>query len=210
MVDALGLSTALTDALSGVVQRVQRSLVVVRTGRFGVGAGIVWRQDGLILTNHHVIARGRLVVTLPDGREYAAHQVAQEPEIDLALLQIDAVDLSPAWIADSRTLRVGQLVLAVGHPWGQRGMVTAGVISGLGSAQTSGPRRQVDIIRSDVRLAPGNSGGPLVNANGAVVGINTLLVGGDLGVALPSHVVSAFVDQVLGLPLPRAAVYVHQ
>ncbi len=110
---------------------------------------------------------------------------------------MEADDLPPALIADSRSLRVGQMVLAVGHPWGQRGVVTAGIISGLSSAQTNGPRRSVPVIRSDVTLAPGNSGGPMVNAVGGVVGINTMIIGGDLGVAIPSQLVSAFVAQAL-------------
>jgi serine protease Do len=86
----------------------------------------------------------------------------------------------------------------VGHPWGQRGFVTGGIISSLGEAPTRGPRRSVPIIRSDVTLAPGNSGGPLANAAGGVIGINTLVIGGDLGVAIPSHLVEAFVAQALG------------
>jgi serine protease Do len=124
--------------------------------------------------------------------------VAQDPEIDLALLQVGKSDLPPAQVADSRRLSVGQVVLAVGHPWGQRGFVTSGIISSLGKAATRGPRRSVPIIRSDATLAPGNSGGPLANATGGVIGINTLVVGGDLGVAIPSHLVEAFVAQALG------------
>jgi len=126
--------------------------------------------------------------------------IAQAPEIDLALLQVAASDLAPASIADSRNLKVGQIVLAVGHPWGQPGVVTAGILSGLGSAVTRHPRRSVPILRSDVLLAPGNSGGPLVNVSGGVIGINTLIVGGDLGVAIPSHIAEQFVLQALGEP----------
>jgi serine protease Do len=100
-------------------------------------------------------------------------------------------------IADSRILRVGQYVMAIGHPWGERGLVTGGMISGLGTLGADNRRGPVEIIRTDVRLAPGNSGGPLVNVSGAVVGLNTMIVGGDLGVAVPSHVASAFVQQVI-------------
>ena len=189
------LTLPLVDAIAEVVQRVQRSLVVLNNGRRGFGAGIIWSRDGLILTNHHVIAHGRTRVGLADGSEHPAEPVASDPEIDLALLRIEARELPAALVADSRNLRVGQLVLAVGHPWGQRGVVTAGLISSLGKAQTRGKRGQVDIIRSDARLAPGNSGGPLVNAAGAVVGINTMIVGGDQGIAVPSHVASSFIEQ---------------
>lgn len=193
----IDLSTSLLDAISDVVQRVQRSLVVLHNGQRGVGAGIIWSRDGLILTNYHVVAHGHPRAALADGAEYPVNLVAQDPEIDLALLRVEASDLPAALVADSRDLRVGQLVLAVGHPWGQRGAVTVGLISSLGKARTRGPRGDVEIIRSDVRLAPGNSGGPLVNAAGAVVGINTMIVGGDQGIAIPSHVANAFVAQAV-------------
>lgn len=194
--EAAVLSDALTGAMAEVAERVQRSLVIVKNGH-GAGAGIVWREDGLILTNHHVIGRGSPQVTLPDGSELPARLLASQPEIDLALLQIDARGLSPVFVADSRALRIGQLVLAVGHPWGQLGAVTAGLISSTGKVRTRGPLGSVHVVHSDVRLAPGNSGGPLVNAAGGVVGINTMIIGGDLGLAIPSHVAAAFVAQTL-------------
>jgi serine protease Do len=196
----IDLATSLADATSEVVRRVQRSLVVLHNGRHGIGAGVIWSRDGLILTNNHVAASGRLRAALPDGQELPAQILAQDPEIDLALLRLEAEDLPAALVADSRDLKVGQYVLAVGHPWGQRGVVTAGLISGLSTAQTHGRRGAVDIIRSDVRLAPGNSGGPLVNAAGAVVGINTMILGGDQGIAIPSHVASAFAQEALTQP----------
>jgi serine protease Do len=191
------LSESLTQELSGVNNRLQRSVVVVHNGRHGAGAGVVWRAGGYIVTNYHVIAHGKIRVSLADGGELPARLVANDPEIDLALLQVEESDLPPAQLADSRRLKVGQVVLAVGHPWGQRGFVTGGIISSLGDAGTRGPRHSVPIIRSDVTLAPGNSGGPLANATGGVIGINTMVVGGDLGVAIPSHIVEAFVAQAL-------------
>jgi serine protease Do len=197
------LTTSLAEATSEVVQRVQRSLVVLHNGHHGVGAGIIWgnnqrRNSSLILTNYHVIAHGRqLRAELEDGTEYPARLLAQAPEFDLALLEIDQGNLPAALIADSHMLRVGELVLAIGHPWGQRSAVTAGLVSGLSTAQTRDPDKSIEIIRSDVNLAPGNSGGPLVNANGAVVGINTMILGGDQGIAVPSHIASAFVEQAL-------------
>jgi len=213
--DVQAFSDQIADALADVNQRVQRSLVVVHNGRQGAGAGVVWRQGGYIVTNHHVVASHRgpfsgraagnaFSVTLPDGRDLPARVIAKEPELDLALLQIEARDLAPALMADSRGLQVGQMVLAVGHPWGQVGVVTAGIVSGLGNAETGQPPRKVPIIRSDVVLAPGNSGGPLVNAAGGVVGINTMIVGGDLGVAIPSHLVEAFVERAMERALEPA------
>jgi serine protease Do len=197
----LTLSDSIAASLADVARRVLRSLVVVHNGRQGAGAGVAWRAGGYVITNNHVLAHGRhFAVSLPGGEDLPARILAKDPEIDLALLQVEAHDLPPALIADSRGLRVGQMVLALGHPWGQRDVVTAGIISGLSSAQTDGPRRSVPIIRSDVTLAPGNSGGPMVNAVGGVVGINTMIVGGDMGVAIPSHLVSAFVAKALGEP----------
>lgn len=218
------LTAALAGSLADLVQRVQRSLVVVHHGKRGAGAGVIWQAGGYIITNQHVVAAmgpahwpvawGRrsarpssLSVSLVGGMDFPARLVAQDPEIDLALLQVEgAASFNERWpaalVADSRSLRVGQMILAVGHPWGQRGVVTAGIISGLSNAQSRGPRGTVPIIRSDVVLAPGNSGGPMVNAVGAVVGINTMIVGGDLGVAIPSHLVSEFVRQALGQPGP--------
>jgi serine protease Do len=201
----MDVDSSLSQALSAINFRVQRSLVIVHNGRHGAGAGIIWRSDGYIVTNHHVIARGRIKVTLPDDGEYPASIIAQEPEIDLALLRIEAANLPAALIADARGARVGQIVLAIGHPWGQRGAVSAGIISGLGNVDVRGRRVSIPIIRSDVALAPGNSGGPLVNAAGGVIGINTMIVGGDLGVAIPSHVVSAFIDEALGERLEKVA-----
>jgi serine protease Do len=191
------INILLAQDCSAVVQRVQRSLVVVKNGG-GAGAGIVWRRGGWIVTNNHVVARGRaLRVIMPDGRELPARITARDPEVDLALLRVEDEATTPMVAADSRGLRVGQYVMAVGHPWGERGLVTAGMISGLGRVQTRNGRGEVEIIRSDVRLAPGNSGGPLVNAAGAVIGVNTMIVGGDQGVAVPSHVVGSFVEQAI-------------
>ncbi len=188
----------LDEAMAEVARRVQRSLVLVNNGRRGAGAGVIWRAGGYIVTNHHVIAHGKPAVSLLDGRDCPARLIAQAPDLDLALLLIDAPDAPPALIADSRSIRVGQLVFAVGHPWGQRGYITAGVISSLDTAHTRNGHGDIPIIRSDVLLAPGNSGGPLVNAAGGVLGINTMIVGGDQGVAIPSQVVETFVSEQLG------------
>jgi serine protease Do len=186
----------LEEAMAEIILRVQRSLVVVHNGRRGAGAGVIWRSGGYIVTNYHVIAHGKPIISLPDGSEHPARIIAQAPERDLALLQVDAPDLPAALVADSRLLSVGQIVFAVGHPWGQRNFVTAGVISSLGTAQTRD--EALPIIRSDTLLQPGNSGGPLVNAAGGVLGINTMVIGGDQGVAIPSHIVESFISQAIG------------
>ena len=191
-------SSVLDEAMAEVARRVQRSLVVVHNGRRGAGAGVVWRAGGYIITNYHVIAHGKPAVSLSDSSEHPVRVVAQAPELDLALLQITAAQVPVALVADSHGMQVGQIVFAIGHPWGQRGYVTAGVISSLDIFQTRNGHGAVPIIRSDVLLAPGNSGGPLVNAAGGVLGINTMIIGGDQGVAIPSHVVESFVNQSIG------------
>ncbi len=222
MVQTSDLSNILSGAFEAVFRRARRSLVVVQSGRRGAGAGIIWRQGGIIVTNYHVIQRGRPFVALLEGmagagdRGYPARVVAAAPEIDLAVLQVDlssvpSEELSVAPIADSRGLRVGQIALAIGHPWGQLGAVSLGVITGLGEVQVDhkGTTRwaflkgkSIEVIRSDVHLAPGNSGSPLMNAAGGVVGVNTMIVGGDLGIAIPSHVVNAFVEEALRVDSP--------
>jgi serine protease Do len=169
-----------------LVERLRPSVVRVRGRGPSGGAGIVWRP-GAVLTNLHVVAGARdaPLVSGTDGVEREARVVATSRPLDLALLALAENGLPPAPIGDSARLRVGELVFALGHPWGQPWSVSAGIVSGLG------PR---DYVRSDVRLAPGCSGGPLVDARGEVVGVNTLVVGGDLGVALASDAARRWVE----------------
>jgi serine protease Do len=186
------LNNELSAATHDVVAEVLRSLVIVQGHRFGAGAGIIWRKDGIILTNGHVVNRRAPRVILPDNTTYTARVLAKDAARDLAVLQIDAGDLAAARMADPNGLQVGELVFALGHPWGQRGYVTAGIISGLSEVEVRGTHETVRVIRTDAILAPGNSGGPLINARGEVIGINTMIVGGDLGVAIPSALADAF------------------
>jgi serine protease Do len=203
MIFSRDLPVTLEDALADTCQRANQSLVVVQNGRRGAGAGVFWRSGGIVVTNYHVIQRGKPRVSLMDGGEYATRVLASARQIDLAVLELDLPEaertgLAVADIADSRKLRVGQIALALGHPWGQLGSVSMGVITSLGSVPLRWRKGAVNVIRTDAGLAPGNSGGPLIDARGAVIGINTMIVGGDLGVAVPSHVVNEFVDQALG------------
>jgi serine protease Do len=191
----------LAQAMSSLAQGIKSSLVVVHNGKRGAGAGVIWKSGGIIVTNNHVVTNKKVQVNTAEDKQYPAKVIAQAPEFDLAILEVEARDLPVATIADSRGLKVGQMVLAIGHPWGQHSAVTAGIISGLGSVSTPGPNRSVDVIRTDAQLAPGNSGGPLVNLSGSVIGINTMVVGGDLGVAIPSHVVNKFVSEVIRDPV---------
>ena len=199
------LNDRMAEMLGETVRRVQRSVVTIQingngqsTPPAGFGAGIIWHPEGVILTNRHVAAHGKLSVRLSNGTQLAARLIDQDPEIDLAVLLVEHLPLPPAQIADSHLLRVGELVLALGHPWGVTGAVTSGVISALTTASTHGKRGRIDIIRTDASLAPGSSGGPLINAAGAVVGINTLIIGGDQSLAIPSHIAVEYLRQVLG------------
>lgn len=186
------MTNSLSDAAALLVTRALPGVVQVRSGRGG-GAGIIWRADGRVLTNDHVLPRRRddIEVVLNDGRTLRATVAARNPALDLALLTLDATDLPAATIGDSSGVRVGELVIAIGHPWGMRDVVTSGIVSGVGDLELGGGRT-APYIRSDVRLAPGNSGGPLLNARGEVIGINAMIFGGDLSVAIPTHVASAW------------------
>ncbi|HET9911384.1 MAG TPA: trypsin-like peptidase domain-containing protein [Anaerolineales bacterium] len=184
-----------TQAISDLVERVMPALVIVRGHRYGAGSGIVWDANGLILTNSHVVGRHTPIVILQNDGEYESRLIARDPDVDLALLSIDATGLTPLKPAPASP-RIGEMVFAFGHPWGQRNTVTRGIVSALVSAQN---RRgdTLPIVRSDAPLAPGNSGGPLVNAKGEVVGINAMIIGGDQSVSIAASVAMDFVAKAI-------------
>jgi S1-C subfamily serine protease len=134
------LSGLLSDEIDGLVRRVRPSLVVLQGSHFGAGAGIICRSDGLILTNNHVVGRHAPVALLDDNRQLETHLVARDAEIDLALLQIPAINLQAMPLVEANGLHVGESTFAFGHPWGQRGFVTSGIVSALSTAQTGGRR----------------------------------------------------------------------
>ncbi len=184
-----------TQVISDLVEQVMPSLVIVRGHRYGAGAGIVWDANGLILTNSHVVGRHTPVVILQNDGEYESRLVARDPDVDLALLSIDATGLTPLKPVPAPP-RVGEMVFAFGHPWGQRNTVTRGIVSALVHAHN---RRgeTLPVVRSDTPLAPGNSGGPLVNVKGEVVGINAMIVGGDQSVSIAASLATDFVRKAL-------------
>jgi serine protease Do len=197
MVELSGDSSA---ALAGVrmIEDVQRSVAQVRSSGRGIGAGVIWPGDGLILTNHHVISgrrrRGDIRVALHDGRTLDADVVKSGRNLDLALLRLegDHGDLPAATVGDSDALRVGELVYAIGHPWGSVGAVSAGIVGGVGELRGPGRGSSARYVRSDVALAPGNSGGPLLNARGEVVAINAMIFG-LMALSIPSNAAEAWV-----------------
>lgn len=188
--------------MARAVEQACRALVQIRNGRSGTGAGTIWHPDGLILTNAHVAGRRGLQVTLPDGRSLPARVLAHDPDRDIAALDIEASDLPVIELGDSRRLRPGQWLLAVGHPWGVAGAATAGVVAGTGRNLPEMPLSGRDWIAVSLHLRPGHSGGPLVDARGCLVGINTMMAGPDLGLAVPVHEAKAFLKEALG---PRRA-----
>jgi len=194
----LPLLDIFSSSLGELIEQAQASVVQVRREGRGAGTGVVWGRKGEVVTNHHVVAGAgtKIHVELRDGRVLEARVVDSDPTLDVALLNVPADNLTAVPAGDSSRLRVGELVFAIGHPFGQRGVVTAGIVSGLSKVKMRNTNQQVEYIKSDVRLLPGNSGGPLLNAQGQVVGINAMIMGGDLSVAIPSNVVSDWLAQV--------------
>ena len=205
---AAAVARAAAEAGTRIVEAAQRSVVQVRSGGRGAGAGVIWDSGGLVLTNDHVVRAGHrsrnVRVTLQDSRSFDADVVRYSRGLDLTLLRLQDVPdgLPTIPVGDSDALRVGELVYAVGHPWGRLGAVTAGIVSGMGPGRRPGGGSGTKYVQSDVALAPGNSGGPLLNARGEVVGINAMVFG-RLALSIPSKAASAW---VAGRPRARLGV----
>ena len=189
-----------------VVDKARQSLVQVHTGRRGAGSGTIWHRDGLIVTNAHVVSdsghrhgqKGELRVTLPDGTTLPARLLARDEGRDVAALLVEAKELTPIELGTSRDLQPGRWVLAVGYHWGVAGAATAGIVIGTGEDLPGTPSPAQEWIAVSLELRPGHSGGPLVDVQGRLVGVNTMMAGPEVGMAVPVHVVKEFLRRELG------------
>lgn len=201
---ALGNLQAYSDELAAVVAQVTRSVVRVQARQRIAGTGVVWPHSGefgAIVTADHVVERDENIRVVFDGSTYEAELAGRDPTTDLAVLKIKPdAGLVAAQIAESKTLQQGNLVFAVGRPWGNEAIVSGGIVSALGKFGQGngwGNPFQEGLIHSDVTLYPGFSGGPLADASGRVVGINSSVLGRDLSLAIPSETVARIAQQLL-------------
>lgn len=205
--DDAALLDAYSEAVVSVVDAVGPTVVGVRTRRAdgrrgeGSGSGVILASDGYILTNSHVVhGAGELEVSLADGRRLAASLTGDDPASDLAIIRAAGQGLPSARFGSSERLRAGQLVIAIGNPFGFQSTVSAGVVSALGRSLRSTTGRLIDnVIQTDVALNPGNSGGPLVDSRGLVVGVNTAIfaMAQGIGFAIPIDTASWVIPQLL-------------
>lgn len=208
---AAAVGGPLAAEVNALAERVRAGVVRVSNGR-GTGSGTIWHADGLIVTNYHVAPGERAKIALADGREFVGTVVSNLPERDLAVIRVEASDLPALPVGDSAALRVGELVVAVGHPLGVPGAATLGIFSGFGTIEGNGGRNGRhfrEALLADIELRPGNSGGPLVNARGEVVGINAMVMGPSTALAVPSATVVRLIGgrarRVLGVKIEPIA-----
>jgi serine protease Do len=188
--NAFAAHPEIRDALATVGEALRQVTVEVGNGARSHGSGVIWSDDGLIITNAHVVSDSEPMVELWNGRTLPGRIIRHDPARDLAALRIAAHGLPAAVPADPRELKPGALVLAMGHPFGVRGALSLGV---LHSRSQQGRGARARWLRADLRLAPGNSGGPLADVSGRVLGLNTMIVDG-LAYAIPSTAVTRFMS----------------
>jgi serine protease Do len=182
---------ALAESSAHAATAAKRALVSIETAGRPAGSGILWAPK-IVVTNAHVARRQRQEVRLSDGRETRAKRVAWDLELDLAILEFDGPSPEPARIGDSDALRPGEWVYALGNPWGVRGGATAGVVIASEKPAFGRKGSHPGWLALALHLRPGHSGGPVVNAHGNVVGVNRMMNGPEVGLAIPSNAVAAF------------------
>jgi serine protease Do len=182
----------LNNDISVAIDRAYQALVQITNGRQSIGAGTIWHSEGLILTNAHVVRDEQPNVTLNNGQSFPARVLYYNSELDLAALSIEASGLPTIEPGDSKNLKPGQWVTALGHPWGVRNAVSGGIVIGVGAEMPDIPFSSREWVVVSLHMRPGHSGGPLIDTAGRLVGINTMISGPDVGVAVPVHVVKKF------------------
>jgi serine protease Do len=194
----MNLLNNINQTMTTLIQTVQQSVVRIGNGRSGFGAGTIWHSDGLILTNAHVVQRRRSPeVTLADGRTFPAQLLAYDESVDLAALYIAANQLPTIELGHSRQLKTGDWVVAVGHPWGVIGAASWGTVIAVGQPLEQNGYAG-ELVQLGIQLRPGHSGGPLVDGNGRLVGINTMISGPQVGLAVPVDIAKKFLQEKMG------------
>jgi serine protease Do len=181
-IEVLTNAPVISDAVAELAREVARSVVLVRGSRGSAGSGVIWNQPGLVITNHHVVHGAQAEIVVADGRRLRGRVIRRAPMLDLAALAIEHDGLPQAAVGDSDALRVGDLVVAVGNPMGERNAPSLGIVAS----------KPDDVLRLSITLRPGNSGGALVNARGEVVGIPHLVAGSGVAMAVSSRTVARF------------------
>jgi serine protease Do len=189
----------LNDEMADVVEQTKSTLVHISNSGQSHGAGIILSPDGVILTNAHVVRQNSLEVTLPDGRTIPAKLTAHDTDRDLALLKVEVSDLPAMTLSDAHDPQPGQWVTAVGHPWGVAGAVTSGILIDNGDRMPARGEVRRGWLAASLHLRPGNSGGPLVDVQGRLLGVNTVMAGPEVGLAIPAEVIQSFLDEVKAL-----------
>ena len=192
------LTQHLSGDVAGLVRQVGSSLVSIQSTPGGVGSGVILHPEGLVVTNAHVVRAPSLRVAMPGGGTSPARVLALDQEYDLAAIVVKARGLPAIDLGESGDLRPGQWVAALGHPFGITGAATTGVVIGVGSDLPELGRSGREWVAVGLRLRPGNSGGPLVDAAGRLVGINTMMTGSSVGMAVPTSALKRFLRQYLG------------
>jgi S1-C subfamily serine protease len=187
--------TSINDGIADGIANARRSLVRIVSRGHGVGSGVAWGGDGLVVTNAHVVERSAVEVIAAGGERVRGRVVAMDEGADVAFVATDA-EIEPARVRDAREVRAGELAFAMGYPWGIAEAVSSGVVIGVGDEWMTGRDRR-DWLALNMRLRPGNSGGPVFDAEGRLIGLSTIMAGPDVGLAVPSHVVAAVARMAL-------------